>query len=143
MPAPVSVLISLFSPNGAVRPTTASTCCEMRYSAHACAALASYFESHHRYWTLRPLMPPAAFTFCMYARTVSRSTDESTGPLMSKKPPMVMDPPPTPDCDWLLDPVPPEVAPPGTEVCPPPCVCSEPDTWPWPNPAAPPWVKVR
>src|SRR5438132_13456753 len=40
----------------------------------------------------------------MYARTVSRSTDESTGPVMSKKPPMVILPPVTPplpplDCE--------------------------------------------
>jgi hypothetical protein len=65
MPAPVRVPISLFSPSGAVMPTTASTCCEMRYSAHEWAALASYFESHHTYCTWRPLMPPAALTPCM------------------------------------------------------------------------------
>jgi hypothetical protein len=40
---------------------------------------------------------------------VSRSTEESTGPLMSKKPPMVIDPPLTPDCDCELEPVPPAV----------------------------------
>src|SRR5579859_938027 len=111
MPALVSVLISLFSPSGAVRPTTASTCCAIRYCAHAWAALASYLESHHTYWTCRPLMPPEALTDCMYARTVSRSTDESTGPLMSKKPPIVIDPLLTPDCDWLVEPVPPPVGP--------------------------------
>src|ERR1700704_4003338 len=38
-------------------------------------------------------MPPAALILCMYARTVSRSTDESIGPLMSKKPPIVILPP--------------------------------------------------
>src|SRR5438445_8836625 len=32
----------------------------------------------------------------MYARTVSRSTEESTGPVMSKKPPIVILPPLTP-----------------------------------------------
>src|SRR5258708_9583260 len=90
-------------------PTTASTCCEMRYSAHEWAALASYFESHQTYLTWRPLMPPAALMPCMYARTVSRSTEESTGPLMSKKPPIVMVPPPTPDWACELDPAPPDV----------------------------------
>ena len=33
----------------AVHPTMASTFWEMRYCAHACAELASYFESHHTY----------------------------------------------------------------------------------------------
>src|SRR6266850_8145917 len=93
MPALVNVWTSLFSPRGAVHPTTASTCCAIRYWAQACAELASYFESHHTYCTLRPLMPPAELTFCMYARTVSRSTEESIGPVMSKKPPMTMFPP--------------------------------------------------
>src|SRR5579859_7605234 len=143
MPALVSVLISLFSPSGAVRPTTASTCCAIRYCAHAWAALASYLESHHTYWTWRPLMPPEALTPCMYARTVSRSTDESTGPLMSKKPPIVIEPPLTPDCDWLLEPVPPEVA----VDPPPPLELAElgawaPETWPL-KPALPPCVKER
>src|SRR5256885_5883688 len=41
-------------------------------------------------------MPPAWLIACMYARTVSRSTDESTGPVMSKKPPIVIFPPLTP-----------------------------------------------
>jgi hypothetical protein len=33
--------------------------------AHACAELASYFESHQTYCTWRPLMPPLALTACM------------------------------------------------------------------------------
>src|SRR5258708_1177312 len=118
MPALVSVLISLFSPSGAVRPTTGSTCWGMRYCAHEWAALASYLESHHTYWTCRPLMPPDALTPCMYARTVSRSTDESTGPLMSKKPPIVMDPLRTPDWDRLAEPAPPELPAGATDVSP-------------------------
>src|SRR6266571_2817661 len=73
MPAEVSVPISLFSPSGAVMPTTASTCCAIRYSAHECAALASYFESHHTYLTWRPLMPP-----CWKARTVITPSTEAT-----------------------------------------------------------------
>src|SRR5437899_8153410 len=96
MPAAVRVLISLFSPSGAVRPTTARTFRAIRYWAHAWAELASYFESHQTYSTWRPLMPPAWLIACMYARTVSRSTDESTGPVISKKPPMVILPPLTP-----------------------------------------------
>src|SRR5256886_11216605 len=74
-------------------PTTASTFCAIRYRAHCPAELASYFESHQTYSTWRPLMPPAWLIACMYARTVSRSTDESTGPVMSKKPPIVIFPP--------------------------------------------------
>src|SRR3989442_11956154 len=74
-------------------PTTASTFCAIRSRAHCPAELASYLESHQTYSTCRPLMPPPALTACMYARTVSRSTDESTGPLMSKKPPMTIVPP--------------------------------------------------
>src|SRR4029077_15749223 len=93
MPAPVSVLISLFSPRGAVKPTTASTFCEIRYCAQLCAELASYLESHQTYWTCRPLIPPEALTACMEAQPVSRSTEESTGPETSKKPPMVTVPP--------------------------------------------------
>src|SRR3982074_46979 len=90
MPCDVSVDISLSSPGGAVGPTTAITCCEIRYWAHWWAELASYFESHHTYSTCRPLMPPAALRACMYARTVSRSTEESTGPVMSKNPPILI-----------------------------------------------------
>jgi hypothetical protein len=51
-------------------------------------------------------MPPAALTLCMYARTVSRSTDESIGPVMSKKPPMTILPPAgAPPVDPPADPV--------------------------------------
>src|SRR2546430_16586193 len=89
MPALVRVLISLFSPSGAVSPTTASTCCEIRYWAQACAGLASYFESHQTYWTFPPLMPPCALIICLYGRTVSCWTHESHVPLLLTKPPIV------------------------------------------------------
>src|SRR5260221_132727 len=60
---------------------------------------------------------------------------------MSKKPPIVIEPLLTPDCDWLLEPVPPEVEP-GTEPW--PDDCWAPATWPEdPNPPTPPCVKER
>ena len=57
---------------------------------------------------------------------MSRSTEESTGPLMSKKPPMVMVPPATT--------LPPALEPPLEPVAfatPLPLAC-EPETFPWP-----------
>src|SRR5579872_2868449 len=92
-------------------------------------------------------MPPDALIACMYERTVSRSTDESIGPVMSKKPPIVIEPPPTP-CEPPAEPpgLPAVVAPAAAPGVPaawadPPC---SPATWPcWATRAEPGWPRAR
>src|SRR5437763_9291857 len=75
-------------------PTTANTLLSLiNLFAQLAASVGLNFESQSMSCSILPLTPPASFTLLKYARTVSRSTVASTGPVSSKSPPTTTVPP--------------------------------------------------